>query len=418
MPRVLEILLGAVIIAIFLLPVIAALVVATFAAKLFSVLFHPITAAFHELSEKASERFPNPLEKIPAFSTIKNYFGSPKNILFIGFVMIFLIIHYQTLSDVGAIYDNISLLFPGTALDQVLSYGTYDGTLDLSSFFVNPESYLQTIIYSAITGLFMHIGCTTKADGARVHILVKILYTLLISLFSSIVLGMIPEDMFHISFSEVSFDFGFSGAATGGSDFSELLAEVWEWAAVLLEKLVNILPTVVALYFLSHAVSGFAAAFLGGMIALCSVGLAWPEGLSNPDSALAVFLILAILVAGEVIALLLGEKLDELVEGWLSKTGEVPKYYNIVSLLIAYFFYPTLALALLSVLSQFINGFDIAILLFGLVCLLVFSLATFVGFKITQWTTRKEGKISGLSYSVAMVFNVPIWIIYILVFVL
>lgn len=416
MPRILEILLCSVIIAVFLLPVIVAMVVATFASHLFSELFKPIKKPIRELSEKVSKKLPNPREKLPGFSTINEYFGSPKNILFICFVIIFLIFHYRSLSDVGTLYDNISLLFPGTALDQVISYGTYNGTLDISSFFVNPENYLQTIIYSAITGLFMHIGCTTKAKDSKVHNLVKILYTLLISLFSSIVLGMIPGDMFQISFSEISVDFDFSGAVTGDSGVSELLAELLKWSGVLLENIVRIIPTVVALYFLCRAVSGFAAAFLGGMVALCSAGLAWPEGVSNPDSFQAVFLILVILTVGEVLALMLSEKLHAAVEKGLPKSGDISNYYNIVTLLIAYFFYPTLAIFILSVVSMFINGFDIAVLLLGLACLLVFSLTTFVGYKITRWTSEESDEISGTTYTVAMIFNVPIWIIYIIVF--
>lgn len=415
MDNFLEILLGSVLIAVFLFPVVFALVVATFAAKLFSALFKPITEPIHGVVERVATVLTSPLESSSSFSVIRRYFGSLKNILFICFIVIFLIVHYLSLGDVGNLLENIPLLFPGSALEQVMTYGTYDGTFDISTFFVNPESYLRTIIFSFITGVFVHIGCTTREPN-KIHFLVKLLYTLLISLFSSIVLGMIPSDMFHVSWPEISLDFASAGTVTGASDALVMLAQLQEWGGILLEKLVGVIPALVAVYFLCHSVSGFAAAFLGGVIAICSVAMGWPEGLSNPDSPQTLFLLLFILSAGEVIALMFSELTDMVAEAWISENKTLFVYYNVVTLLISYFFYPALAVSVLCLLSLFVNGFDLILLIFGLAALLVFSLAAFAGYKILRWTSKDSAGIEGGYYATAMVFNIPIWIIYIAVF--
>ena len=416
MGRILEMLLACIVVSIFLIPVIIALVLATFAASLFSALLSPVTEPIHGILGAVSDRLPNPLESIPMFPAIKRYFGSSKNILFIGFVIVYLVFHYQSLSDVGNILDNISLLFPGSALDQVISYGSYNGKLDIASFFVNPERYLQTLIISFITGLFMHIGCTTKDPCAHVHFLVKLLYTMLISLFASIVLGKIPADAFSITIPEFSLDLSSAGTVAGDTDAQMMLAQLQEWGRILLDHLVSIVPVLVAVYFLVHSISGFAAAFLGGFLALAAVGIGWPDAFSDPDSFQSVFLLLFILATGEVVALIFSEFISEATQAWVSLNREVLTYYNVISLLISYFFYPTLGLSVLGFISLIVNGFDFAVLALSLVCLLVFSLATLAGYKITQWTSWRYGHVDGGTYAVAMVINIPIWIIYLISF--
>lgn len=414
-----EILLSAMAIALFLLLVAAALVVAIFVVKLFSMLFKPITDPIHDFIENVSESVPNPLDNIHFFSKTRKYLGSPKNILFVCFITIFLIFYYlsraRLLSNAKSIIDNLFLLFPGSSLEQVVTHGELVTSLDISSFFVNPESYLRTIIFSFVTGLFLHIGCTTKAPDAKIHILVKLLYTLLISLFSSVVLGMIPSDMFIVSLPEISLDFTSAGIATGGSQVLMVLAEFQKWGVTLLKNLLKIIPTFVAIYFLSRSICGFTASYLGGFIALFAVGIGWPNGFSDPNSPRAVLLLLFILAVGEVIALTFSEIIDKAAEIVTLKTAELFKHYNIISLLISYFFYPAFALSLMCFLGILINGFNIALFVICLAGLLVFSLATFAGYKITSRNCRS---VNGTTYAVAMVFNIPIWIIYIIIFIL
>lgn len=413
-----ETLLAAIVIALYLVPVIIALVLATFAANFFAALFRPITEPIHGFFQMVFEFLLSPLDRIPAFPTIKRYFGSSKNILFICFVIIFLIVHYVSMGSVGSMAENISLLFPGTALEQVTTNGSYDGKFILSDFFVNPENYLRTIIFSFITGLFMHIGCTTKdEDDGKIHILVKVLYMLLISLFSSVVLGMIPPDMFHISIPEISLDFASTGAVTGDSTILSLLAELRQWGSVLLKELVGILPAIVALYFLAHSVSGFAAAFLGGFIAISAVAIGWPDGFANPNSFQSAFLLLFMLAVGEVIALMFSEMLNKFAGTVMEGSRELFGYYNIISLLISYFFYPLFGLSLLCLLSLIINGFDFLVLAVCVVSLLVFSLSIFGGYKLTRCTLKSCGSLNGTAYGAAMVVNIPIWIIYIVIFI-
>lgn len=416
MGHILEMVLAAIVVWLFLIPVVIALVLATFAASLFTALLSPITEPIHGLFDAVSDMLPNPLDSIPMFPTIKRYFGSTKNILFIGFVIVYLVFHYQSLGNVENMLDNISLLFPGSALDQVVSYGTYTGKLDIASFFVNPENYLQTLIFSFIVGLFMHIGCTTKDPCAHVHFLVKLPYTMLISLFSSIVLSKIPADAFRFTFPEIVLNLSSAGTVSGGTDAQMMLAQLQEWGGILLEHLVGIVPTLVAVYFLARSISGFAAAFLGGFVALAAVGIGWPDGFSDPNSFQSVFLLLFILAAGEVVALIFSEFLSEATQSLISMNREVLTYYNVVSLLISYFFYPALGVSVLGFISLFLNGFDFAVLALSIVCLIVFSLATFAGYKITQWTSWRHGHVDGGTYAAAMVVNIPIWIIYIVSF--
>ena len=412
-----EMCLAAIMISVTLVPVILALLLATFAVNLFSALFKPVTEPLHEMLNGVGEMIPNPLDLIPSPFELKKHFGSTKNVLFIAFVIVFLVFHYLSLGSVN-LFEDISLLFPGTALEQVTGYGTYNGTLDIASFFEKPESYLQILIYSFISGLFLQLGCTTRADGAKINIVVKFFYTLLITLFSSVVLGMLPDDLFYISIPEFSLDFSSAGAVAGDSDFMAVVAELQSWGGLLLEKLLGIIPTIVALYFLSRSLSGFSAAFLGGFIAICGVAIGWPEGLSDPNSPGAVFILLVLLTLGELLALLLGEFVNQSVEKWFSDNKTVFSYYNVITLLISYFVYPLLVLSVLCFLSMVTNRFEWALLILSVVSLLVFSLACFVGYKLSRLLITDCGDADGAGFAAAMVVNVPIWLVYIAVFAL
>ena len=402
--------------ALYVFPVILALVLATFAANIFSGLCKPIADPIRRAIEDLSQSVPNPLDKIPAFSNIRQYLGSTKNILFIGFVIIYLMVHYRSLGNVEVVFDNISLLFPGSALDQAAAYGTYDGTLDISSFFVSPENYLREIIMPLITGLFLHVGCTTKAVGAKIHFIVKLMYTMLVTLFSSVVLGKIPPDMFTITFPEISLDLVTSGAVAGTTDAAMMLATLQQWGGILLNKMVSLIPTIVAVYFLCQTVSGFSAAFLGGFVALFSLGMVRPEVLTNPGSFGDTFFLLFALSAGEVVALFFSEFVNMGASQWLEQNDKFFEYYNLISLSLSYFFYPTLVLPVLAFVSFFTNGFKFGPLLISIACLAVFSLVTFVGYKIIKWTWKDGGVLSGGEYAAAMVVNIPIWVIYFFLF--
>jgi hypothetical protein len=410
----LEIIMGAVLIGIYVVPAILALILATFAAKLFSKFFSPVT----ELVKKiiGSGDLSNPLDDLHLFYSVRGYFGTPKNILFICFVIIFLIFHYRSLGNVGDIYENFVLLFPGSAVEQVATSDVFGGKLDFGSFVVNPESYLQIIIYSFITGLFMKIGCTTKADDAEIAIPVKLLYTLLITVFSAVVLEMLPSDLFYISIPEISLELHSLNTYSGDSDALMLLETLWQWAGILLEKLVSLIPTIVAFYFLCNSISGFTAAFLGGFVALFAVALALPEGFADQNSFGAVLLLLFMLAAGEVVALTLSEMVSDVAEAFTSENGKIFTYYNIVTLLIAYFFYPLFGLAVLFVIAAIVNGFNFSVFLVCLAGLIVFSLVTFAGYRLNRWLCEDSGSISGGEYTAAMIFNIPIWIIYIVLF--
>ena len=400
---------------IALFPVVMALVLATFAAKLFSKLFTPVTRPIEAALEQVCDRIHNPLEDIPMFDVILEYFGSTKNILFMGFVSIFLIFHYKTLGNVGNIFENISLLFPGSALDQFVSYGAYDGKLNISSFLVKPELYLQTLIYSGVTGLFMHIGCTTKVEGARVHILVKLLYTMLITLFSAIVLGKLPAELFSVSLPKISLDIASVGSIAAESDALQLLGQLWDWFAILLEKFISLVPGIVAFYFLCESITGFSASFLGGFMAMFSLAMACPDVFTDSDSSRAVFLLLATLSIGEVVSLIFSEFVSKGADLCFGEHEKIFEYYNIVSLLLAYFFYPLVAVVVLCVISFFSNGFHFGLLLVSVGCILVFSLVTYAGYKIKQWVWPDSG-IDGMEFACSMVFNLPIWVIYLVLF--
>lgn len=402
--------------AFFVIPVIAALVLATFVANLFSGACKPITEPIRDAIETVSASVPNPLDRISAFPKIRQYCGSTKNILFIGFVIIFLLLHYRSLGNVDIVFDNISLLFPGSAVDQTIAYGTYDGTLDISSFFVNPENYLREMMIHFITGLFLHIGCTTKADGAKVRILVKLVYTMLITLFSSVVLAKIPLDMFTVTFPKISLDLAPAVTVTGTSDAAMMLATLQQWGGILLEKMVSFIPAIVAAYFLCQSISGFAAAFLGGFVALFSLNWVCPEVLTNPGSFGDTFLLLFALSAGEVTALFFSEFANQRAEKWRTQNDKFFEYYNIFSLLLSYLFYPTLVLPVLAVVSFFTKGFNFGVLLLSIACLAVFSLVTFVGYKINKWAWKGDGAVHGEEYAAGMVFNIPIWVIYYFLF--
>ena len=407
------ILLSVVGVSIILLPVALVLILATLVANLVLGFCKPITEPINGVMETIYGLLSKPLDKIPSFPKIKRYFGSTKNILFICFVIIFLLFHYRSWGDVDVALNNISLLFPGTGFDLVTSILMAGGDFDFSSFRVNPEDFLQTIIFSLITGLFLHMGCTTKEPDAKVHFLVKLIYTMLITLFSSVVLGKIPSDMLAITFPDFSLEIG---TVTGNSDAMMLLATLQQWGGALLNKFISIIPVIVAGYFLCQSISGFAAAFLGGFIALFSLSTVCPEALINPDSYGAAFLLLTAISLGELVALFFGEIINKPVEHLVSMADKVFEYYNIVSILISYFFYPTLVLPLKTYTSFPANGFNFASLLICIACLAVFALVTFAGYKIKQWVWKREGTKDLAKYAVAMVINIPLWIVYYLLF--
>lgn len=402
--------------AIFLLPVCLVLILVTFVTNLFSGFFKPIAEPIRGALETVSGLVSNPLERIPLFPKIKRCLGSTKNILFICFVMIYLLFHYRSLRDVDIVLNNISLLFPGSALDLVTSFLMSGGNLDMSSFLVNPENYLQTIIFSLITGLFLHIGCTTKAADAKIHFLVKLFYTVVITLFSSVVLGKLPSDIFAITFPDISFELTSVGTFTGSTDAMTLLTTLQQWGGILLQKMVGLLPVVVAFYFLCKSISGFAAAALGGLMALFALSVTCPEVIIDPNSFGAAFLLLFAISAAEFVALFFSEYIDTIVSRLVSKMDKVFDYYNIVSLLLSYWFYPTLVLPVLAYPSVFDHGFHFDVLLICIACLLVFAMVTFVGYKLQKWVWKREHRVDGVKYAAAMVINIPIWIIYLLLF--
>ncbi len=401
---------------LFMLPVILALILVTFAANLFLGIFKPIADPIRGVMETVSGLVPNPLDKIPSFPKIKRYFGSTKNILFICFVIIFLLFHYRSLGNVDIVLTNISLLFPGSAFDTIISFAMSGGDFDISSFFVNPENYLRTIIFSFITGLFLHMGCTTKAADAKIHFLVKLVYTMLITLFSSVVLGKIPPDIFTITLPDFSLALASIGTVTGNLDTVTLLATLQQLGGILLKKLVSLIPVIVAGYFLTQSVSSFAAAFLGGFVALAALSVACPQVFVNPDSYGAAFLFLVAISLAEIVALFFGEFVNKIAGRAIGKIDKVFEYYNIVSLLLSYFFYPTLVLPFMTFISFRTNGFDLVNWLIGIACLIVFSFVTFVGYKIKQWVWKRGDTADGVKYAVAMVINIPIWIIYYVLF--
>jgi hypothetical protein len=105
-----------------MLPLALVLILASVVANLLSGMYKPITEPLQAVMETASERVPNPLDKIPSFPKIKRYFGSTKNILFICFVIIFLLFHYLSLESGPVSLLNISTLFPGSAFDIIISF--------------------------------------------------------------------------------------------------------------------------------------------------------------------------------------------------------------------------------------------------------------------------------------------------------
>lgn len=413
-----EILLACIVLTIFMIPVMVALVLATFLAKLFNAMFKPVTEPIAALGSAIFDLVPNPLENIPMFPSIKKCFGSTKNILFMGFVIVFLVFHFRSLSDVGLLLENLSLLFPGSALELVTTYEHYGSKPDLASFLVNPENYLQTIIYSLITGFFLHVACTTKAPDAKVNIFVKVLYSLLVSLFSSIVLSKLPADLFVISLPKFSLDLSSAGSFAASTDFGSLVAQLWSRLRVLMENLLKIVPTLAAVYFLSNSLSGFAASFLGGFIAICGLSLGAPEALSDPESFRYVFFLLITLAIGEVTALTFSEFVSWGAEMAFS-TGDGATlfgFYNIVTLLISYFFYPFLGMGVLCIIALFADGFAFGLLLFALICLAIFSLSVFASYKILQITSGNTAVKEAGPFAVAQVLNFPIWIIYAVIF--
>lgn len=173
---------------------------------------------------------------------------------------------------------------------------------------------------------------------------------------------------------------------------------------------------------------------MGGFIGLVIVALSaetlFPGTLTDVDSfRTTVIFFFATFVVGEVIALALSEKIskkgESLAEDLASmKWGNLFGYYNIVTLLISYFFYPTLPISILCMISGLVNiphifegdSTSIALIMFALACLLVFSLVTVAEYKITKWLLKDSDSINGSSFVAAMAFNVPVWILYIIVF--
>lgn len=426
-------------IAIFLLPVCLVLIAATYAAKLFLAMFKPVTEPVHDLVETLSEKVPNPLDRLPMFPTIKRYFGSTKNILFICFVILFLLFyslqHTREMGDAVAILENISRLFPGSALELVLTlFIKNEGVLDFSSFVVDPDNYLRTIAFTFVSGAFLHIGCTTKAPDAKVHILVKLLYVPLISLFSSIVLGMIPPDMLTVSLPDISFDINPEDIVNEGSVAMAPLGPLVEKACTLLKNMAAIIPPAVAIYFLACSISGFAASFMGGILALVGIGVSaemvYQNGTVDPNSPVVIFGIFFSLAVGEVIALTFSTWVDKIAEGAVddaveklnAKFGRLFTYYNPVTLLIAYFLYPILPSSIMGLIVIPFVGIDIQykilLILLALAGLLIYFLAAVGGYKFTRFLCRDREDISRGAYTAAMLFPFPVWIIYILFYVI
>ena len=91
-------------------------------------------------------------------------------------------------------------------------------------------------------------------------------------------------------------------------------------------------------------------------------------------------------------------------------------WYNIVTLLISYFFYPFLGMGVLCIIALFADGFAFSLLLFALICLAIFSLSVFASYKILQITSGNTAVKDVGTFAVAQVFNFPIWIIYSVIF--
>ena len=426
-------LLGMIFLVVLAIPIVFALTVATLLASLFSALFEPVTAWIQGCIEKFSWMFSKRLDAISLFPAIKKRFISLPKFLFICFVIIFLVLYYLSLGDVINKTPDISLLFPGTALEQVSTFRAPFDIFHIASFFVNPENYLQTIIYGLITSLFLKIGCFLEdSDGKDpVEIIknsfVNVPCVLLITLFSSIVFAKLPPDLLAFSLPKVTLDFIPAAIAPGTSDVLVALTDLQNYFGILSKKLLSTIPTIVAIYFLCHSITGFAVAYLGGFFAIGILALAatlFPElqgVLSNPASPWsAFFILLFILALGEFVALLLSEFTTIIgVHFWKQIYQKYEKNlspYNLVSLLISYFFYPAFGVAVFGFLSLIINEFDAEIFGFSLVSLLVFLFVTFVGYKITKWISSDGNTPSGRSYAFAMIFNIPIWIIYFLLF--
>ena len=411
-----EILLYPIGIALFMLPIALVLILATIVADLFSGVCRPVTEPIYAALETVSGRVPNPLDRIPSFPKIKRYFGSTKNILFVGFVIIFLLVHYLSLENVDVTIIGISKLFPGSAFDVFLSFAMAQGKLDLSSFFVNPENYLQTIVFSGITGLFLHIGCTTKQEGTRIHFGVKLIYILLITLFSSVVLGKIPSDMFTITLPEHSLQLESVSLAIETANAKMLLATLLQWEWALLTKMITLIPIIVAVYFLCQSVSGFAAAFLGGFLALAVLSVTCQQVFLNPDSLGSAIALLFAVSLAEAVALLFGEYIKNIAARLVGKIDKIFAYYNIVSLLISYFSYPLLALPVLTLVPFISKGFDSVSWMLCIACLMLYSLVTFASYKLNQWVNKGEKTVDGKKYAVLMVINIPILLVYFAIF--
>lgn len=416
MQEILRTLLYPVGVALFMLPLALVLILASVVANLLSGMYKPITEPLQAVMETASERVPNPLDKIPSFPKIKRYFGSTKNILFICFVIIFLLFHYLSLESGPVSLLNISTLFPGSAFDIIISFAINQGKVDYSSIVINPEDYLQTIIFSGITGLFLHMGCTTKAKDAKIHFAVRLLYILLITLFSSVVLGKIPPDMFTVTLPAYSSQLESASIVIDIANPMTLLTALQQAGEILLKNLVTIIPTLVAVYFLCQSISSFTAAFMGGFFALAALSMACPDVFLNPYSFKTSVLLLVAVSLAEATALLFGEFINKMVARVFENFEKIFAYYNIISLSFSYFFYPALALPVITYISAISRGLSVTNSLICIACLFVFSLSTFASYKINQWVWARKKGVNGKKYAIFMVINIPILIIYSLMF--
>lgn len=399
-------------VALIMLPFALVLILATIVAHLFSGVYKPITDPLHTVMETVSGLIPNPLDKIPSFPKIKRYFGSTKNILFVCFVSIFLLFHYLSLGNEQVTLLNISTLFPGSAFDVIISFAMSQGKLDYSSIVINPEDYLQTIIFSGITGLFLHIGCTTKDKEAKIHFLVRVVYILLITLFSSVVLAKIPTNLFTVTLPAYSSQLESATIAIDHADAMAFLATLQQVGGVLLRNLLTIIPALVAVYFLCQSISSFTAAFMGGIFALATLSVACPDVFLNPYSLKTSILLLVAVSLAEAVALLFGEFIDKMVGRIFENIEKIFDYYNIISLSISYFSYPALALPIITFISSIFGGLSFKNRLLCIACLIVFSLVTFASYKINQWVWARERAVSGKKYALFMMINIPILIIY------
>ena len=399
-------------VALLMLPFALVLILATVVGNLFLGVCKPITEPLRSVMEAVSERLPNPLDRIPSFPKIKQYFGSTKNILFICFVIIFLLYHYLSMGNVRVALTNISLLFPGSAFDVIISFIMAYGKVDQSAIIIRPEDYLRTIIFFGITGLFLHMGCTTKQKDAKIHFVVKLVYILLITLFSSVVLGKIPSDMFTITLPAYSSHLEPTSIVINTSNAGMLLATLQQIAGILLKNLVTLIPAIVAVCFLCQTVSSLAAAFLGGLFAMAVLSVACPDVFLYPDSLRTSILLLGAVTLAEAVALFFSEFVSKTVERALERIEGIFGYYNIISLSISYFFYPTLALPAFTLISIFSNGLNFFSWLICAACLLVFSLVTFAGYKINQWVWKGDEDVDFKKYAMFMVINIPILLVY------